>query len=67
MMITMLMTIMTLPISVSLYKIVVYITLFDSKNAPVMIMTILFMTEPLRAHNSCPASHSSVPIESYTP
>lgn len=57
MMIMMLMTIMTPSVCVTLYKKVVYIILFDSKNALVMIMTILFVTEPLRAHNSCPVTH----------
>lgn len=47
---------MTPPICVVLYT-VMHITLFDSKIAPVTMMTALFMIEPLRAHNSSSASH----------
>lgn len=65
MIIMMLMTITTPPICVALHKIVVCIILFDSKNAPMMIMTVLFMTEPLGAHNHCLLPQVLFSIESY--
>lgn len=66
MMIMMLMT-MTPPICVALHKIAVCIILFDSKNAPMMIMTVLFMTEPLRAHNHHCIPQALFSRESYIP
>lgn len=58
MLIIMLVTIMTPPFVLHFIK-YCRVHCLDSKNAPVMIMTTLFMTEPLRAHNSSSASHSS--------